>query len=257
MSTDVDRYLWAWAGIVASGMRYGTGPSRCTGTGGYVDCSGGTVLALNRAGVPTDCTNSFALAALCHTTPRPQWMTDQYGPGVGTQISMAQAIGTPGAWGFHGNDEGQQPDPSGDGHIKTSVGFGRSVEAMSHQAGVGYSTFDNPAGFITYCALPPMLLDGFAPTVEDDVLIFICPNKPNKDGNTPIAEFVPAGPIFAYGGFILRHGASLAQDQPTGDPEVRELVHQGPAKWLSAKDAGRAGIVILNDNGDTPEVYWS
>jgi len=163
-ANPLDGYLIELEKIVQGGASYcADGPWRCDNSRNCVDCSGMVVCALNNSGTVTPCTNSFAFATICHQAARPDWMTAAYGPGVGTEIPMSVAMMTPGAWGFHGDNEGQAPDRLGDGHIKTSVGGGRSIEAMSHAAGVGYSIFDSPPGFIGYTALPPMLIEWFAP----------------------------------------------------------------------------------------------
>jgi len=259
-ANPLDDYLLELERMVADGFTYdNSGPWRCDGSRHSADCSGFIVQGLVRgAGIPQDCTNSYAFATMCHQAQRPQWMIDLYGPGVGTQVTMGQAVGIAGAWGIHGNNEGQAPDASGDGHIKTSLGDGRSIEAMSHSAGVGYSTFDSPPGFINYCALPPMLLQWFAPAVQEDVDVIVvqCNNKPagNNGLDQPYAVFVPANSMFPAGVAICHNGARIVNDLPAagGQSIFIPTLRPGATKWMTMtpKPSGK-GITFVDDQNQT------
>lgn len=287
----LDDYLLELERMVAAGFTYdNSGPWRCDGSRHSADCSGFIVQGLNRgAGVPQACTNSYTFAKMCHDAERPSWMVDAYGPGTGTQVTMEQALGIAGAWGIHGNDEGQAPDASGDGHIKVSMGDGRrSIEAMSHRAGVGYSDFDSPPGFINYCALPPMLLDWFkvtptgspVPVTEDeDVIVIQCPTKPaSPDGlDQPYAVFIPANQMFPQGAAICHNGARLNNDLPVaGNQSIFvPTLRSGGTKWVSmakkpdilvtdskgnVTGVTSKGITFIDDQGNTSGVtagYWA
>lgn len=123
-----------------------------------LDCSTFVALALIMAGEACDpCTNSWALAAQCRGALRPQWLTDQFGPGHGTEITQAQAMITPGVVWFH---------MEGEGHIEVGIGTpespGKSMGAHSHSTGIGYANYsDIYAGFFDYFAILPQLLPWF------------------------------------------------------------------------------------------------
>lgn len=212
---------------------------RCSNQCPKQDCSGLVCGSYNAVTGGSLCTSSFGLA--------------QMGKNAGLLISEAEAIVTPGALGIE-NPWGTPTTNGANGHVVIFEGDGKTTieefdtaEGCIHGAATG-------RGFSAWMRMPGLNYD----TQEEDVLTFVCPNKPKKNGNTPVAQFVAAGPIYQFGAIILRWGASIAQDQPTSDPNVRLLVHNGPQKWLSAcaaKDGG--GLVITNDAGTTPEVYWS
>lgn len=136
------------------GYYYNQGSFRCTGQYHYFDCSGLQSWAGNQVGLDYGCTNSSTMSGWCHNAVRPQWMIDMFGPGQGTGLTPTQAQQTKGAWGFHGANEGL--DGFGDGgHIKASLGDGRSVEAYDTAEGVIIGTFLDQES--TYWALPPGL----------------------------------------------------------------------------------------------------
>lgn len=151
--------LAQWGVIVGQGYHYDNRvPERCEPSSHGLDCSTAVALAINRAGGNLDpCTNSWALATLCKTTPRPAWMTQLWGPGLGTQVTQEQALALPGTWWFH---------MTGAGHIETGTGFTGglpgSVGAHGHETGIGYAHWF-PDFFDEYY-IPPMLLNSFEQT---------------------------------------------------------------------------------------------
>lgn len=153
--------LAAAAQIVDEGYHYddavGAG-GRCDPNSQGLDCSTFAALAINRAGGTLDpCTNSWAMATLCKTTPRPAWLIQLVGPGVGTQIPQAIALAWPGTWWFHMTGVGHIE--IGDHELADPL---RSVGAHSHATGIGYSHwFPN---FFDFYAIPPMLLASFEQT---------------------------------------------------------------------------------------------
>lgn len=237
--TPVEKYLGAWEwGVTVAHWYYDNRPSdnRCTAAFGGVDCSGGTTFALNIAGRQTACASSFDFARDCYNTPRPQWMTDHYGPGQGTFITPEQARDTPGAWGIHGTNWGMAPDMSGDGHIKTSLGHdNRSVEAMGHAAGVGYSTFLD--GFVAFFAIPPRL-DGFfvvsppKPVVTEEIMWVPGPHAvPAGASPGPAAGWFPDAPNKVQ----LVSGQSIKGDAPAPG---------GTRVWYPPFAPGHVGVGI-------------
>lgn len=262
--TFLDLYLAAWAYMVDTGFAYdNAGPWRCTGERHSVDCSGGCVLAYNMAadafGLPRiSCTNSFNLSAECHQYPRPDWLTEQCGSGVGLMVTIEQSREFALTLLFHGNNEGQSPDGSGDGHVENGLGGGRTVGAHSHATGLGYRTDEDPSpGFLNAAALPPWepILACLAPAPpappqEIDMQVFLPPNRPNHlDAHT---QFVPAGnPLFPLGALISRDAAKIAGDKKTNDPNVRILTPKGPHGWVACtvQRDGR-GVRVLDDQGN-------
>lgn len=151
----VDGYLRACGEIVALGWSYCNDERRCSPRSRCRDCSTFVAMAINMAGGALNpCTNSWAMATLCKTTPRPAWLTDLVGPGIGTQVPQEIALAWPGTWWFH---------MTGAGHIETGTGTAGgvpgSVGAHSHRTGIGYSHWF--PGFFDFYALAPMLLGGF------------------------------------------------------------------------------------------------
>lgn len=242
------------------GYAYSQGSSRCTGDHGYFDCSGLQCFALNYVGIQTSCTNSSTLAEECHHAVRPQWMIDEFGPGVGTQITFEQAQRTRGAWAFHGPDEGRQ-GWGNSGHIKCSLGTGASVEAYDTAEGVIIGHFLDPN--VTYCALPPGMT-GFdsARTLSDGAPMgmtaaMIVPKSHalqhgplagrypfvgmilQSDGNTDMVGFngarVPGGVM--YVGLSIKHMGKLNK----------------PAVTASSPD--NKSIVFLASDGGTFQVF--
>lgn len=259
-------YLDAWDSFIERGFYYcNEGQWRTTGERGCVDCSGGVYLACELAGapLPAGCTNSFEQSRLCHETPRPQWMIDKYGPGVGTSLTLEQANNEPGAWAFHGPNEGQEYGQVG--HIKSKYWISRpgnphagpnvSVEAMSHALDLRYANFPDPQ--VTFCALPPTMLDCFAPHAaeeEPEVMIVACTNKkPNRQGEKPYAQLVLPNPVFPNGVVLCHFGASIAGDQPTKDPNVRTWFPSALKGKLVAicERADRKGVMVMDDTGAT------
>lgn len=254
------------------------GERRCTGETNQVDCSGAGVLCSNYALQQKKinqhlwCMASPNLADECFAAPRPVWMQEHFGADpwtgsmlMGTGISRDQANATPGASKWHGARQGR--DGWGDGghiawkwYLNTIHGPGASIEAMGTHAGVGYSQFlDNQDTY--YAILPWLAIENFfvpqPQPLESDMQVFICPNKPvDKDGNTPHAEFWPAGsnPFLPNGGFLLHWGASLNGDQGKknpNDPKQRVMVPQGGGKWIGAAARGTSGLMVVNDVGHT------
>lgn len=211
---------------------------RCSNQCPKQDCSGLVCGSYNAVSGASLCTSSFGLA--------------QMGKNAGLLISEDEAINTPGALGIE-NPWGTPTTNGANGHVVIFEGDGKTtIEEYDTAEGCIHGTATG-RGFGAWMRMP-----GLDYSQEDDVLTFVCPNKPKKQGNTPVAQFVAAGPVYQFGAIILRWGASIAQDQPTSDPNVRLLVHNGPRKWLSAAAAkDNSGLVITNDAGTTPEVYWS
>lgn len=126
-----DVYVNALLTQVARHIYYEQGPGRChPDQSGYSDCSGFTSFGMNQAGIPWDCDGSFDQARRGHQ--------------AGTGLSIDEARHTRGAWLFEGMNEGQGGIPGVDpGHVSTSLGDGRTVEARGHSSGVGIFTFDS------------------------------------------------------------------------------------------------------------------
>ena len=248
-----DGYMVELEKMVVDGIAYCNElDKRCNPACTCKDCSSFIAAGLNRSGTPVNpCSTSWSFKAQCQQATRPQWMIDLYGPGIGTEITMGQALVLYGAWGIHS---------FGDGHIKTSMGDGhRSIEAMGHRAGVGYSDFDSPPGFIDYCAIPPMLLQWFEPPAqEEDVITIQCNNKPaSPDGlDQPYAVFVPPGALFPIGACICHNGARINNDLPVAGGESIFVPTLRPGgggtKWVSMmlKPSGK-GITFVDDKGNT------
>ncbi len=103
---------------------YSQGPGRYhPDESGYADCSGLVCYGYRTAGEGIGDANSWQIATLAHTK--------------GLGISIEQARTTPGALLFVGANEGQT-NWNNVGHVASSVGDGRTVEARSHVMGVGY-----------------------------------------------------------------------------------------------------------------------
>lgn len=226
------------------GYAYRVGPSRCTGTSGYHDCSGMMCWGLDQMGIGLGCTSSFALAIYCHQR--------------GLSISADECRSTPGTWAFRGMNEGQSTGGAlngSDGHIVCSTGDGHTIEAMGRAYGCVRGNFDG-RGWSYYSKIPGVSYAPVQPPMEDDVIIVVCPNKTSPDGhNQPHAEFVPASAFFPVGAAILRFGASIANDLPTKDHGVRIWVPTARApgrKWVSmgSNTAGN-GLVFVDDHGET------
>ena len=178
---------------------------RCDWTCGQTDCSGLVSGAAKRVGcdVGPGCPSSFDLAIRCHQATRPAWMNLTFGPDpwlnsttMGTGISHAQARATKGALKFHGANQGQTSGGAAngaDGHVGTSLGDGRSIEAIGHALDVRVWTFDDDE--TTYCALLPGMT-GFDQTPA-----------PNPDPSSPweahvmgiIAKAVPGAHVQTNG----------------------------------------------------------
>lgn len=164
--TQVD--LWVGVMVAQVGhLQYGFG-CRCDWDCGETDCSGLPGGAAQRIGYHglDGCPSSAGIAQFCHDQPRPSWMNDLYGPDpwnnswtIGWGISPNQARATKGAFKFHGPNQGIDGDgPSG--HIGTSLGDGRSVEAASHALDLIITTFIDDRD--TYYAILADM-EGFAP----------------------------------------------------------------------------------------------
>lgn len=139
------------------------------------DCSTFAASGIN-AGFPgavDECSNSFAQARWCRDTPRPQWMIDRFGPGIGTFITYEQAQ-TVICLGFRGSNLGTEPDADGDGHVEVICGTAwpaylhapapkLSVGAHSHATGVGYDDDGLDQHHLQWWAIPPPFLAPMAP----------------------------------------------------------------------------------------------
>lgn len=251
------------AQLAKVGSAYSTGPSRCTGVHGYFDCSGLQVYALNRVGIATTCTNSFAMARMCRDVPRPQWMVTQFGPGQGTLITPQQALVTRGAWKFHGPDHGYEPSgPNGSGgHIAVSCGDGSSVEAFDHAEGVIRGHFSDFRS--TNWAIPPGMT-GFdsAPTAPDGA-----PMGMTAAMIVPKSHMIQHGPLtgrYPFVGMILQpdgktdmvgfNGATLPGGIAFAGLSIK---HMGPlnAPAISADSPDGTSIVFLSSDGGTFQVF--
>lgn len=271
--SEVTAYLLAWRWVIDNGFYYSAVPDddRVTGEDGNVDCSGGVVLcthaARDRMNAPAVSmpSASWTIARLCHDLPRPQWVTDLFGPGRGFGITAEQANASPGSLKFHGPREGQDGFSAG-GHIASKyfiarfgdphAGPGVSCEAMGRFAGVGYSQFiDNQD---TYYALHPYL-DGHVHAANQvkragEPVIFLCPNKPNTPHGKPHAQFIAAGSnqLFPRGVILLRWGASINNDQPTKTIGLRLMVPPAGHAWQGCCETrDRTGLIVVNEKGAT------
>lgn len=131
------------------------------------DCSCFCNFGLANAGYPNIglCNNSFANKNWCASTPRPQWMIDEFGPGVGTLITKAQAT-TVLCWGF---------EDTGGGHQETILGMPGgstlSVGAHSHATGIGYDANGINNHNLQSFAIPPPFLPEMAFARNDPATI--------------------------------------------------------------------------------------
>lgn len=227
------------------GYQYGFW-DRCGGSHHQHDCSGYMCWGGNMVGLNFGCTSSFALAIRCHQ--------------LGLGISFDEAQQTAGTWAFRGANEGQTSGGArngSDGHIVCSDGRGGTLEAMGHAYGVRRGRFDYTRKF-TYFAKVPGLTYIVAP--EDQVSLFVCPNKPVKGDQIPHAEFRPAGfdPDYPNGVILLRNGASVNNDLPLS-AGVRFIVPTG-GKWTGCGEREKNGLFIVNDQGKTSppgSLAWS
>lgn len=122
------------------GERYNAGPGRCTGIGGW-DCSGlatGVPLQDQHPSPALPCTDTDGAALFLQQQRR--------------TCDRSTARATKGAWAIRTKSNPLIP---GDGHIVTSLGDGRTVEAHSSRDGVIVGIFNGNRGFQVY-GLPPL-----------------------------------------------------------------------------------------------------
>lgn len=218
------------------GKPYRVTGCRCSDQCYAQDCSG-LVCGAAIVFIPTFvCTSSFGLARLCRD--------------AGTLITEEEAIWTPGAIGIE-NAWGVSNGALGtNGHVVYFEGDGKStIEEM----GTHYGCTHGPAtgrGFNAWARLPGFNYDPPPPPVEEnDMQVFVCPNKPNHPGAH--AQFVPAGnALFPDGALIMRAGASIAGDQHTKDANVRLRVPITGQSWVACTEQDdRKGLQVLNSEG--------
>lgn len=215
--------------------RYDLGPLRCDPNSDYKDCSGYADMGLNAA------------LAFQHLPLVPCWQADTFqfealGRARGLFITRDECRRTRGTWAGWNHD--------GHGHMATSLGDGRTIEARSHALDLGIFTFDG-RGWEWY--MKPPGLTGFGlpgdwhpgPTTVTEA---------NAMGMT--AERVPGTRVQSRAPWLNRYpmvgaltgpddhqkiigynGAAIAGGHPSGVVSVRDLgvLHQ-PIESLSFVD---------------------
>lgn len=107
--------------VAKRGYRYEVGPTRTTGADGYFDCSGLVFYAATQCGLHIP-NISWTIALFCNQN--------------GTEISIAEALRTPGALIFKGPNAGEASSGV-HGHVAICIGDGVNViEAKGHAWGV-------------------------------------------------------------------------------------------------------------------------
>ena len=231
-----DGFILAGRQIIDRHLRYDNSLSgRCNAADpndvSGLDCSTFVALSLINAGLSCPpCTNSWALADQCRATPRPDWFSAQYGPGVGTEVSQDVALNLLGCCWFH---------MTGEGHIEVGLGNnGDSMGAHSHATGIGYSTFGAvEPGFFDYFAVLPQLLPWFymppKPKVEPQMDANLRARLRNPGGQGQVAgwweaydnglvDFLGDDGVVVHGGMnspadvkaFAAHGESVAELHP-------------------------------------------
>lgn len=205
------------------------------------DCSGGTSRALELNGAGHGCEGSFAQARRFHD--------------AGTGLSLADALWTPGAFGFVGINEGQGGIPGRDpGHVFMFEGDGlHSLEFRGHEAGVG--RFFATSHVVSWCGFPPGIKRTGQVSQPDDtepmapnlakirrLSSMIClPNtKDTPGGRQGSARVVPE-----YNFVLLEDGARLSGDVNVDKTGVRKDRHW----WAPPQNVAVPGMQIV-DIGD-------
>lgn len=232
------RDVYVHLAVEQDGQKYNnSGPCRCYGTCPGWDCSG---LCLGRllveAGGKFMCGNTDSAAA---------WLIANH-----RTCDWATARATAGAWAIRTTHNSLLP---GDGHMVISLGDGRTIEAHSHADGVIIGHFDGVRGFQVFGFpdllgfnmphVPPVVPTGPSGSVwiqlsESDPDMILCPWKKSR-----VPGRVPFYTLDIANKCVWGHdGASLANDQPTPDPNLR--------KWpIGASHAHPAGLPISTPLG--------
>jgi hypothetical protein len=232
-ANPLDGFLIAGEEIISRGLPYDDSlGGRCnaadpTNVRG-LDCSSFVALALIMAGESIDpCTNSWAQAAACAAFMRPDWMNQQIGLGVGSQVPESYALNVPGVLWFH---------MSGVGHVEVGLGEGgKSMGAHSHSQGIGYGQWF--PGFFDFYAIWPTLTPYFyvkpLPKVEPQMNIQLRARLRNPGGqghvggwwegyDNGLVDFLGDDGTIAHGGMnsvydlknFAEHGEVLARLEP-------------------------------------------
>lgn len=231
---------------------------RCGWTQGETDCSGLVSGSAQRSGVNVGpgCPNSAALALLCHNTPRPDWMVEEFGNDPwstqGYGLTAEQARTTRGALKFHGPDEGIEGNGP-EGHVGVSLGDGTSVEAYDHALDLIITSFIDPKN--TYYAILPGM-DGFAPILPKVPPMYqpyleIAADLQNPQGgrwearpNGTVRYITPKG-LIVEGGMVSGYDRKQWGNRTVGQLKLR---------WYRPKGrlTKKAGYTIIATTG---EVY--
>lgn len=255
--TQVDEWVAVMVAQVGV-LQYGF-DDRCGWSHGETDCSGLPGGAASRVGyhLLTGCPSSAGIARICHDQPRPQWMNDLHGPDpwnnswtVGWGVSAEQARGTLGAFKFHGPNQGIDGDGPR-GHIGTSLGDGRSVEAANHALDLIITTFIDERD--TYYAILADM-EGFAPEKPRVMPMYSPPLQIAADLKNPQGgrwEARPDGTVryVTKAGDIVEGGMVSPIDKTafTG-----RRVAALELRWYKPKGSllRRAGYVIIATSGE-------